>query len=134
MAASSVPDHDGGQPPELIRQGGPDLRLTYEVARGLLADDRHRYRQIAISARHGVVTLTGRAGARARETADRIARRTPGADRVRNLIRLTENGTGQPDLPVGISGPEEAAEIRRRFAETVAPLAEGAADVASGYR
>jgi hypothetical protein len=64
MATAPVPEHDGERPPELIRQGGPDLRLTYEVARGLLADDRHRYRQIAISARDGVVTLTGRAGAR----------------------------------------------------------------------
>jgi hypothetical protein len=88
MATESVPESGGGEEvPELISRGGPDLLLTYRVARELLADDRRRYRQIAISVQDGVVVLTGRASVPARETAGRIARHIPGIRDVRNLIR-----------------------------------------------
>jgi hypothetical protein len=94
-------------PPEIDR----DVRLTYEVADALLADDRTRCLRVTVEVQNGVVLLSGTVhDQRTKEVATALVRRVLGVRDVRNALRtrvkagpeadncaLATSGQGEPD-------------------------------------
>ncbi|GAB7044687.1 MULTISPECIES: BON domain-containing protein [Catenuloplanes] len=108
MAALPLPDDGTGEEAPRPRGiSGLDVRLTYQVAHDLLADDRTRHERIVVAVRDGVAILSGRAGAEVREVAGGIALRSTG---VRNVCKRID----APDTGVTVE--------RHRFDAIVAGL------------
>jgi hypothetical protein len=73
----------------------PDVRLTYEVADALLADDRTRHQRVTVEVQNGVVLLSGTVpDRRTAEVVTAVARRVPG---VRDISDTMRGGHREPD-------------------------------------
>ncbi len=115
---------DGSFPPGSRRSPGtddPDVRLTYDVAEALTADDRLRRRRMVVEVQNRVVLLSGPVDCR--QTADAavtVARNVAGVRDVCDGLRpRTRTVPGAVDGPVAATGPGE----RQAFEEIVARLA-----------
>ncbi|WP_051800002.1 BON domain-containing protein [Catenuloplanes japonicus] len=90
---ATLPDDGDGEEAPLSRGlPGLDVRLTYQVAHDLLADDRTRRERIVVAVRDGVAILSGRTGAEVREVAGSIALRSHGVRDVCNRIDAPDTG------------------------------------------
>ena len=90
LAAAPVPGH------ETV----PDPLLAHEMRRRLEREPWVTNRNISISARDGVLTLTGRAGSRAEKSAlETMARTVPGVRGVESALSVGPEGAGEKQGP-----------------------------------
>lgn len=97
-----------------------DVRMTYQVADALLADDRTRNQRISVEVQNGVVLLGGTV--RDQQTAEvvtALVRQAPGVRDVCNAMRTRAKTTLEPDdVALATSGHRES----EAFDEIVATL------------
>jgi hypothetical protein len=107
-----------------------DLRLAYEVADALLADDRTRRLRVTVEVQHGVVLLGGTVhDQHTAEVATAVVRQVPGVRDVCNALRTRVTAAPEADGgALATSGQRES----EAFDEIVASLRDDSSGPSAG--